>query len=217
MGSGRQRVPRPSRSRALSLPGEGAEACAGESSHRRRCRRQGIRMAVGSVKMQPPCESPALASAAPADGPLRRSPSARESEREPPAASLRPRLRDLPALLRSGLTLRRKRNAAGARVSGPGAHVEPAGPRRRALEVGEMAGLHWRGPGRARLGGALRSCAGHPSPQLHLTEPNGTGHHRKKGCLLFLRGSCRCPLTESISPVHQQVSGPQRVPFAGGW
>ncbi|XP_029423444.1 rap guanine nucleotide exchange factor 5 isoform X3 [Nannospalax galili] len=76
-----------------------------------------MRMAVGSVKMQPPCESPALASAAtgtPADGPLRRSPSAREPEREPPS-SLRPRLRDLPALLRSGLTLRRKRSAAGAR------------------------------------------------------------------------------------------------------
>ncbi|XP_031213268.1 rap guanine nucleotide exchange factor 5 isoform X2 [Mastomys coucha] len=73
-------------------------------------------MAVGSVKMQPPCESPALASVAPADGPLRRSPSAREPEREPPAASLRPRLRDLPALLRSGLTLRRKRSAAGART-----------------------------------------------------------------------------------------------------
>eukprot|EP00073_Rattus_norvegicus_P047543 XP_017449728.1 PREDICTED: rap guanine nucleotide exchange factor 5 isoform X1 [Rattus norvegicus] len=73
-------------------------------------------MAVGSVKMQPPCESPALASAAPAEGPLRRSPSAREPEREPTAASLRPRLRDLPALLRSGLTLRRKRSAAGART-----------------------------------------------------------------------------------------------------
>ncbi|XP_021498288.2 rap guanine nucleotide exchange factor 5 isoform X1 [Meriones unguiculatus] len=68
-------------------------------------------MAVGSVKMQPPCESPGLASAAPADGP-----GAREPEREPPAASLRPRLRDLPALLRSGLTLRRKRSAAGART-----------------------------------------------------------------------------------------------------
>ncbi|XP_052595153.1 rap guanine nucleotide exchange factor 5 isoform X2 [Peromyscus californicus insignis] len=116
MGSGWQRVPRPSRSRALSLPGEGAEASAEESNRRRRCRRQGIRMAVGSIKMQPPCESPALASAAPADGPLRRSPSAREPEREPPAASLRPRLRDLPALLRSGLTLRRKRSAAGART-----------------------------------------------------------------------------------------------------
>eukprot|EP00072_Mus_musculus_P042974 XP_006515844.1 PREDICTED: rap guanine nucleotide exchange factor 5 isoform X1 [Mus musculus] len=116
MGSGWQRVPRLSRSRALSLPGEGAEASAEESSRGRRRNRQGIRMAVGSVKMQPPCESPALASAAPADGPLRRSPSAREPEREPPAASLRPRLRDLPALLRSGLTLRRKRSAAGART-----------------------------------------------------------------------------------------------------
>ncbi|XP_069852207.1 rap guanine nucleotide exchange factor 5 isoform X1 [Dipodomys merriami] len=78
-----------------------------------------MRMAVGSVKMQPPCESPALAAAAAAvaaDGALRRSPSAREPEREPPAASLRPRLKDLPALLRSGLTLRRKRSAAGGRT-----------------------------------------------------------------------------------------------------
>ncbi|XP_045683578.1 rap guanine nucleotide exchange factor 5 [Phyllostomus hastatus] len=61
-------------------------------------------MAVGSVKMQPPCESPAL----------RRSPSARECEQPP--ASLRPRLKDLPALLRSGLTLRRKRSVAGGRT-----------------------------------------------------------------------------------------------------
>uniref|UniRef100_F7I0B8 Rap guanine nucleotide exchange factor 5 n=1 Tax=Callithrix jacchus TaxID=9483 RepID=F7I0B8_CALJA len=78
-----------------------------------------IRMAVGSVKMQPPCESPALATAAAvvvADGALSRSPSAREPEREQPPASLRPRLRDLPALLRSGLTLRRKRSAAGGRT-----------------------------------------------------------------------------------------------------
>ncbi|XP_010343971.3 rap guanine nucleotide exchange factor 5 isoform X3 [Saimiri boliviensis] len=78
-----------------------------------------MRMAVGSVKMQPPCESPALATAAAVvavDGALRRSPSAREPEREQPPASLRPRLRDLPALLRSGLTLRRKRSAAGGRT-----------------------------------------------------------------------------------------------------
>ncbi|XP_054980136.1 rap guanine nucleotide exchange factor 5 [Sorex araneus] len=68
-----------------------------------------MRMAVGSVKMQPPCESPALLAAA-------GSPSAREAEREQPAAPPRPRLRDLPALLRSGLTLRRKRSAAGART-----------------------------------------------------------------------------------------------------
>ncbi|XP_055974671.1 rap guanine nucleotide exchange factor 5 [Sorex fumeus] len=68
-----------------------------------------MRMAVGSVKMQPPCESPALLAAA-------GSPSARDSEREQPAAPPRPRLRDLPALLRSGLTLRRKRSAAGART-----------------------------------------------------------------------------------------------------
>uniref|UniRef100_A0A8D2DF66 Rap guanine nucleotide exchange factor 5 n=1 Tax=Sciurus vulgaris TaxID=55149 RepID=A0A8D2DF66_SCIVU len=76
-----------------------------------------MRMAVGSVKMQPPCENPALAAAvAAADSALRRSPSAREQEREQPPASLRPRLRDLPALLRSGLTLRRKRSAAGGRT-----------------------------------------------------------------------------------------------------
>ncbi|XP_032339754.1 rap guanine nucleotide exchange factor 5 isoform X2 [Camelus ferus] len=79
-----------------------------------------MRMAVGSVKMQTPCESPALAAvaaaAAAADGALRRSPSAREPEREQLPAPPRPRLRDLPALLRSGLTLRRKRSAAGGRT-----------------------------------------------------------------------------------------------------
>ncbi|XP_054582548.1 rap guanine nucleotide exchange factor 5 [Eptesicus fuscus] len=78
-----------------------------------------MRMAVGSVKMQPPCESPALARAvavAAADSALRRSPSAREPEREQPPAPPRPRLRDLPALLRSGLTLRRKRSVAGGRA-----------------------------------------------------------------------------------------------------
>uniref|UniRef100_A0A8C4PV24 DEP domain-containing protein n=1 Tax=Equus asinus TaxID=9793 RepID=A0A8C4PV24_EQUAS len=76
-----------------------------------------MRMAVGSVKMQTPCESPVLAAAvAAADGALRRSPSAREPEREQPPAPLRPRLRDLPALLRSGLTLRRKRSAGGGRT-----------------------------------------------------------------------------------------------------
>ncbi|XP_059568521.1 rap guanine nucleotide exchange factor 5 isoform X7 [Myotis daubentonii] len=78
-----------------------------------------MRMAVGSVKMQPPCESPALARAvavAAADSALRRSPSAREPEREQPPAPPRPRLRDLPALLRSGLTLRRKRSVAGGRT-----------------------------------------------------------------------------------------------------
>uniref|UniRef100_A0AC11B8Q6 Uncharacterized protein n=1 Tax=Ovis aries TaxID=9940 RepID=A0AC11B8Q6_SHEEP len=78
-----------------------------------------MRMAVGSVKMQPPCESPALAAVAAvaaADGALRRSPSAREPEREQLPVAPRPRLRDLPALLRSGLTLRRKRSAAGGRT-----------------------------------------------------------------------------------------------------
>uniref|UniRef100_A0A8B7VPI0 Rap guanine nucleotide exchange factor 5-like n=1 Tax=Castor canadensis TaxID=51338 RepID=A0A8B7VPI0_CASCN len=99
--------------------GRRAEASAEERSRGRRSRRQGMRMAVGSVKMQPPCESPALAAAAAVaatDGALRRSPSAHEPDREQAAASLRPRLRDLPALLRSGLTLRRKRSAAGGRT-----------------------------------------------------------------------------------------------------
>ncbi|KAM6152073.1 rap guanine nucleotide exchange factor 5 isoform 2-T2 [Erethizon dorsatum] len=73
-----------------------------------------MRMAVGSVRMQPPCESPAPAAAAAAAAVG--GPGAREPEREQPPASLRPRLRDLPALLRSGLTLRRKRSAAGART-----------------------------------------------------------------------------------------------------
>ena len=72
--------------------------------------------AVGSVKMQPPWESPALAAVAAvmaADGALRRSPSAREHGLEQLLVPPRPRLRDLPALLRSGLILRRKRGAAG--------------------------------------------------------------------------------------------------------
>lgn len=117
---------------------------------RSRSRLQGMRMAVGSVKMQPPCESPAVAAA---DGAFRRSPSAREPEREPLQLPPRPRLRDLPALLRSGLTLRRKRSAAGGRVSVRvlpagmgvgGVHVEPAptlaGDRGGRLEVGEVPG-----------------------------------------------------------------------------
>ncbi|VTJ83306.1 Hypothetical predicted protein, partial [Marmota monax] len=88
-------------------------------------------------KMQPPCENPALAAAvAAADSALRRSPSAREPEREQPPASLRPRLKDLPALLRSGLTLRRKRSAAGGRVS---ARAHPPGDYRGRLEVREAA------------------------------------------------------------------------------
>lgn len=152
-----------------------AEAIAGERSRGRRSRRQGMRMAVGSVKMQPPCESPALAAAAAvaaADSALRRSPSVREPELEQPPAPLRPRLKDLPALLRSGLTLRRKRSAAGGRVSGPvrpgpsghgprarGARAHPRGPRRRAPGSwgGGGPGAPGAGPGRrgARDGGVV--------------------------------------------------------------
>uniref|UniRef100_A0A452GW31 DEP domain-containing protein n=1 Tax=Gopherus agassizii TaxID=38772 RepID=A0A452GW31_9SAUR len=64
-------------------------------------------MAVGSGKMQPPCDS--------AEPALSRRPSARHHE--PQQVQLRQKLRELPARLRSGLTLRRKNPAAGGRVS----------------------------------------------------------------------------------------------------
>ncbi|XP_055293681.1 uncharacterized protein LOC129564103 [Moschus berezovskii] len=89
-----------------------AEASAGKS-RQRGSGRQGRRTAVGSVKMQPPGESPAhaaLAAMAAVDG---RSPSAREQGRQQLQVPPRPWLWDLPVLLRSGLTLRRKRGAAG--------------------------------------------------------------------------------------------------------
>ncbi|XP_058442232.1 uncharacterized protein LOC131425033 isoform X2 [Marmota monax] len=80
-----------------------------------------MRMAVGSVKIQPPCENLALAAAvAAADSALRRSPSAREPEHEQPPGSLRPRLKDLPALLQSRLTLWRKRSRRGPGPDGAG-------------------------------------------------------------------------------------------------
>ncbi|KAM8810882.1 rap guanine nucleotide exchange factor 5-like [Eudromia elegans] len=63
-------------------------------------------MALGSVKMPPPppCEGAELArSWRPAGG-----------AHEPPPVQLRQKLRELPALLRSGLTLRRKSSAAAA-------------------------------------------------------------------------------------------------------
>ncbi|XP_052549683.1 rap guanine nucleotide exchange factor 5 isoform X4 [Tympanuchus pallidicinctus] len=59
-------------------------------------------MAVGSAKMPPPCEG-----AEPA-----RSWSPGGGAHEPPPVQLRQKLRELPALLRSGLTLRRKSAAA---------------------------------------------------------------------------------------------------------
>ncbi|XP_072184150.1 rap guanine nucleotide exchange factor 5 isoform X4 [Excalfactoria chinensis] len=59
-------------------------------------------MAVGSVKMPPPCEGAELA----------RSWSPGGGAHEPPPVQLRQKLRELPALLRSGLTLRRKSAAA---------------------------------------------------------------------------------------------------------
>ena len=78
-------------------------------------------MAWGSVKMQPSCESlslAALAAMAAADRSLCHSPSVHEPGREQLPVPRRPRLRNLLALLRSGLTLWRKRGASGGRVSG---------------------------------------------------------------------------------------------------
>ncbi|XP_077665475.1 rap guanine nucleotide exchange factor 5 [Eretmochelys imbricata] len=63
-------------------------------------------MAVGSGKMQPPCDS--------AEPALSRRPSARHHEPQQ-QVQLRQKLRELPARLRSGLTLRRKNPAAGGR------------------------------------------------------------------------------------------------------
>lgn len=65
-------------------------------------------MAVGSVKMPSPCEGAELArSWSPGGG----------AQEPPPPVQLRQKLRELPALLRSGLTLRRKSAAAAGRVS----------------------------------------------------------------------------------------------------
>ncbi|PKU32329.1 rap guanine nucleotide exchange factor 5 [Limosa lapponica baueri] len=64
-------------------------------------------MAVGSVKMPSPCEGAELA----------RSWSPGGGAPDPPPVQLRQKLRELPALLRSGLTLRRKSAAAAGRVS----------------------------------------------------------------------------------------------------
>lgn len=177
MGSGWQRAP--SRSRALLLPGEGADGARRRARGRAAGawpRRQGMRMAVGSVKMQPPCESPALAAVAAvaaADGALRRSPSAAGRERLPVAP--RPRAAEGPAgAAAGGLTLRRKRSAAGGRVSGRvvrgrngrgrsarGARAHPRGGRGRHLEVGEVPGVgrlcrtrQKRAPGKRGHGGA---------------------------------------------------------------
>ncbi|KAJ7396275.1 hypothetical protein BTVI_146817 [Pitangus sulphuratus] len=63
-------------------------------------------MAVGSVKMPSPCEGAELArSWNPGGG----------AHEPPPPVQLRQKLRELPALLRSGLTLRRKSAAAAGR------------------------------------------------------------------------------------------------------
>lgn len=136
-----------------------------------------MRMAVGSIKMQPPFESPALAAAATADGAPRRSPSSREADGEQPAAPQRPRLRDLPALLRSGLTLRRKRSAAGARVSASlgrqghrAPHVGPA-PTLGRLESG------W------EIGEAVEAWRGSLVPERAKEEPRAPG---SLGALLWL-------------------------------
>ncbi|XP_064907352.1 rap guanine nucleotide exchange factor 5 isoform X4 [Columba livia] len=63
-------------------------------------------MAVGSVKMPSPCEGAELARSWTSGG----------GAHEPPPVQLRQKLRELPALLRSGLTLRRKSAAAAGRT-----------------------------------------------------------------------------------------------------
>ncbi|XP_062425199.1 rap guanine nucleotide exchange factor 5 isoform X2 [Rhea pennata] len=74
-------------------------------------------MALGSVKMPPPCEGAELARSW--------SPGGGAHDPPPPPVQLRQKLRELPALLRSGLTLRRKSGAAAAgrtlsrRISNP--------------------------------------------------------------------------------------------------
>ncbi|KAM9572808.1 rap guanine nucleotide exchange factor 5 isoform 2-T2 [Guaruba guarouba] len=65
-------------------------------------------MAVGSVKMPSPCEGTEL--------PRSWSPGGGAQEAPPPPVQLRQKLRELPALLRSGLTLRRKSAVAAGRT-----------------------------------------------------------------------------------------------------
>uniref|UniRef100_A0A674HX78 DEP domain-containing protein n=1 Tax=Terrapene triunguis TaxID=2587831 RepID=A0A674HX78_9SAUR len=83
-------------------------------------------MAVGSGKMRPPCDS--------AEPALSRRPSARHHEPQQQQVQLRQKLRELPARLRSGLTLRRKNPAAGGRVS-----ERSAGPARPCPIYGESS------------------------------------------------------------------------------
>ncbi|XP_074125594.1 rap guanine nucleotide exchange factor 5 [Sminthopsis crassicaudata] len=88
-----------------------------------------MKMAVGAVKMQPPpAESPEPAEPGASGGRRQLRPGGGPGAPEPPQPpepQLRHRLRDLPALLRSGLTLRRKRSAGGGgralarRISNP--------------------------------------------------------------------------------------------------
>lgn len=92
----------------------------------------------------------------------------------------------------------------------------PRGPATLWLEVGEVAGLLWRGTRDREVRGRPSVCDGHPSPQMHLSEPGCRGITGRRAVCCFLWGSCRCPVTKSISPVPQKVSGLQRVLFAGG-
>ncbi|XP_072507000.1 rap guanine nucleotide exchange factor 5 isoform X2 [Notamacropus eugenii] len=79
-----------------------------------------MKMAVGAVKMQPPpAESPEPAdpgASGAAGAPGGRRQRRRGGSPGAPEQQLRHRLRDLPALLRSGLTLRRKSSAGGGRA-----------------------------------------------------------------------------------------------------
>lgn len=97
-----------------------------------------------------------------------------------------------------------------------GALGRPAGPPRRGWKLGRWRDSSGEGLGTAGLGGAPRSATATLPPQMHLSEPGRPDITGRRAVCCFLWGSCRCPVTKSVSPVPQKVSGLQRVLFAGG-
>ena len=139
--------------------------------------------------MQPLCESPALATVAAvaamaaADSALCHSPSAREPGHEQLQVPPWPWLQNLPASLRSGLTLWRKRGAAVGRLSGRvlrgrvglggarGARAHPPGAAKagiwklgRCREWSPCAGLGRRGAREGGVVGCPPRSGGFPLP-----------------------------------------------------
>lgn len=100
---------------------------------------------------------------------LSRSPSgARDQEQQ---VQLRQKLRELPALLRSGLTLRRKNSAAGGRVSGRASDTPPPIPESPNRERGALLPPHAAKPSADRWASwaaarASRECPPRPLPPL---------------------------------------------------